>query len=264
MHKLFFPFIVCFLINCLLFTGKTHAQQSVGEKGSFYLSWGYNQEWYTHSNIRISQPELGNHYTFKNILAVDRPGWNGKFFHKPMTIPQYNYRIGYFFKNDWALELNFDHTKYVVSPNQLLHIKGTINHKAIDQFIDNTPDILHYQLNNGANFFLFNIVHRLQMPYVNFKNLNASLLLKGGIGFMVPHVDNMIYGKQNDQGFQFGGLDVGTEAALRFTFFRHVYLEYCNKLVYANYWGLKVYKGKAHQAFGVYEMIANIGATFPL
>lgn len=264
MHKLHLSFIFCFSVCSGLFCKKTYGQQYAGNKGEAYFSWGYNQEWYTHSNLHISQPSLGNHYIFKNIIAVDKPGWNGKFFHKPMTIPQYNYRIGYFFKDNWGVELNFDHTKYVVAGRQLLHVKGTINNRAVDEFVENTPDILHYQLNNGANFFLFNVVHRLQMPYINFKNLNAALLLKAGVGFMVPHVDNMIYGEQNDRGFQFGGLDVGAEAALRFTFFRHIYLEYCNKLVYANYWRLRVYKGKARQAFGTYEMIANIGATFPI
>lgn len=252
---------VCALAGAAL---RADAQQFTGRKGEIYFSWGYNEEWYTHSNLHISQPSLGNHYTFKNLLAVDKPGWKSGFFQKPLTIPQYNYRIGYFFKDNWALELNFDHAKYVVAKRQLLHVSGTMNHQPVDQYVDNTPDILQYQLNNGANFFLFNIVHRIQLPYVNFKNLNAALLLKGGVGFMIPHVDNEIYGEKNDKGFQFGGLDMGAEGALRVTFFRHVYLEYCNKLVYANYWGLKVYRGKARQAFGTYEMIANIGGTFPI
>ncbi|GAA4302381.1 hypothetical protein [Compostibacter hankyongensis] len=252
-------------VSALLLTGhELKAQQNLGDKGAFYFSWGYNKEWYTHSNIHISQPSLGNHYVFKNTIAVDKPGWNGHFFQEALTIPQYNYRIGYFFKKNWAVELNFDHTKYVVAPRQLLHVSGTMNHKPVNEYVVNTPDILQYQLNNGANFFLFNLVRRLQLPYVNYKNLNAALLLKGGVGFMYPHVQNTIYDKNNDRGFQFGGLDIGTEAALRLTFFRHVYLEYCNKLVYTNYWGLKIYEGKARQAFGTYEMILNLGGTFPI
>jgi hypothetical protein len=243
---------------------QANAQQYTGKKGEIYGSWGYNEEWYTHSNIHISQPSLGNHYTFKNTLAVDKPGWNKDFFKKDLSIPQYNYRIGYFFKDNWAVEINFDHAKYVVAHRQLLHVKGEMNHKAVDEYIDNSPDILVYQLNNGANFFLFNLVHRIQIPHLDFKNFDAALLLKGGVGFMVPHVQNTIYGENNKKGFQFGGLDMGAEGALRLTFFRHVYLEYCNKVLYANYWGLKIYEGKARQSFGTYEMIANLGATFPI
>lgn len=250
-------FFLCF--QCPAFS-----QSLQGKKGQLYLSWGYNKEWYTQSNLHVSQPSLGNHYQFHHIIAHDKPGWNTGIFNKPLSIPQYNYRIGYFFKDNWALELNFDHTKYVVADQQLLHIEGTLNRKAVDEYMDNTPDIIRYQLNNGANFFLFNLVHRIPVKPLQMKNIDASLLLKGGIGFLVPHVENALFDNHNDKGFQFGGLDMGAEAALRVTFFQHLYLEYCNKLVYANYWGLKVYEGKAHQAFGCYEMIANIGLTFPL
>lgn len=262
-HK-FYAVVLLFFFGSIFPIQALHAQQYTGKKGEIYFSWGYNKEWYTHSNIHINQPSLGNHYTFKNTIGVDKPGWNGHFFQKALTIPQYNYRIGYFFKDNWAVELNFDHTKFVVAPHQLLHVQGTMHKTSVDKFVVNSPDILEYQLNNGANFFLFNLVRRLQMPYVHFRNLDAALLLKAGVGFMVPHVANTIYGHPNKQQFQFGGLDVGGEAALRVTFFRHVYLEYCNKLVYANYWGLKIYQGKARQSFGTYEMILNLGGSISL
>ena len=47
-------------------------------KGEIYFSWGYNTEWYTRSNLRISQPELGNNYTFTNIKGHDNKGWDGR------------------------------------------------------------------------------------------------------------------------------------------------------------------------------------------
>jgi hypothetical protein len=36
-----------------------------------------------------------------------------------------------------------------------------------------------------------------------------------------------------------------------------------NKVDYARYSGLKIYKGTASQAFGTYELILNLGFTFP-
>ena len=75
---------------------------------------------------------------------------------------------------------------------------------------------------------------------------------------------NTRFGQKNKQGFQFGGWNIGAEAAIRTTFFNYVYLEYCNKLDYARYAGLKVYQGTAKQAFGTYEMILNVGVTFPV
>lgn len=238
----------------------------VGKKGQMYASWGYNKEWYTQSNIHIEQSSLGNNYTFENVLAKDKPGWMNdehNVFQQPISIPQYNYRIGYWFKDDWAIELNFDHTKYQVQQQQLLHLTGTLNNAVVDTYFINRGNLL-WQLNNGANFFLFNLVHRIQVPKMQYKNFNVSLLMKGGIGFMVPHVENTILGKDNNPHFQFGGWDIGVEAALRFTFFKYAYLEYCNKALYARYSGLRIYEGKARQAFGCYEMIANIGVCFPV
>lgn len=255
-----------FLFNAASAQDSLHLGRSknyVGRQGQWYFSWGYNEEWYTHSNIHVNQPGLGNNYDFRNVFAEDKPGWNEHFWATPISIPQYNYRIGHWFKDDWAVEINFDHAKYQVVNEQLLHVQGTLNHKPVDTFFVNNGNLV-YQLNNGANFFLFNIVHRLQVPYVNFSNFNMSLLLKGGVGFMWPHVQNTIFGQNNDAGFQFGGLDFGGEAALRATIFKYVFLEYCNKLIFTDYWGLKVYEGKARQNFGTYEMIVNLGVNVPL
>jgi hypothetical protein len=263
--------IFCKRIGFILFIGlalslNTKAQNTddVGKKGQLYFSWGYNKEWYTQSNIHVRQEALGNDYTFKNVIGKDKPGWNEKsIFKQPITIPQYSYRLGYWFNDDWAFEINFDHTKFQVEQQQLLHVQGKMNFLPVDTYLINRGNLL-WQLNNGANFFLFNIVRRYQVPRMQYKNFNISLLMKAGIGFVYPHVENIIFGNSNDKGFQFGGWDIGVEAALRFTFFKYAYLEYCNKAVYARYTNLKIYEGRARQAFGCYEMIANIGVNFPI
>ncbi len=244
----------------------SQAQQTnyTGKKGNLYLSWGYNKEWYTRSNIHIKQPSLGNDYTFVKTKGVDKPGWNKDLLKQPISIPQYNYRVGYFFKDRWAVEINFDHTKFQV-PDQTLRIKGTYHNRQVDSSFARTGDNMMYQLNNGANFLLFNLVHQVPIPYARYKNIvDASLLLKGGIGVVIPHVENKIMGDNNEPHFQLGGVDAGLEAALRVTLFKYAFLEYSNKVVYANYWGLRIYEGKARQAFGCYEMILSLGASIPL
>jgi len=77
----------------------TTAQIKKKRKGEFYLSWGYNTEWYTRSTVKIYQPELGNSFRFINVKGHDHPGWNEGLFSKALSIPQYNYRIGYFFND---------------------------------------------------------------------------------------------------------------------------------------------------------------------
>jgi hypothetical protein len=262
-HNLSRLVLVCFASFASVFAHAQVKNDYVAKQGQWYFSWGYNEEWYTHCDIHVKQPGLGNNYSFKNVFAEDRVGWDNDFFHTPLSIPQYNYRLGHWFKDNWGIEINFDHTKYEVDDEQLLHVKGTINHRPVDSFFVNNGSLVYY-LNNGANFFLFNIVHSLQVPHLNYKFFNASLLLKAGVGFMYPHTQNTIFGESNKQGFQFGGLDCGGESALRLTFFKYIYLEYCDKLVFTDYWGLHVYEGTASQHFGTFEMIANLGVNVPL
>jgi hypothetical protein len=87
--------------------------QKTERKGEFYFSWGYNKDYYTNTNVTISQPSLGNNFTFKNTQLVDHPGWDEALLSLELSIPQYNYRIGYFIdkEKDLAFEINFDHTK---------------------------------------------------------------------------------------------------------------------------------------------------------
>ena len=258
---------ICFLLS----TG-TNAQTAPHRRGEFYFSWGYNTEWYTHSNLKIKQPELGNDYAFRNIKGHDHKGWDEGLFSKALTIPQYNYRIGYFFgnKKDWGIELNFDHTKFIFSDDQVVHIKGTLNNKPYDGYAtfraNDTPGAdssSYYYLNNGANFLLFNIVKRWHLAANKKGSVQIDGLSKFGIGPVIPHVQNKFFDQpENQPGFQLGGWNTGVEGALRSTFYKHVYLEFAGKLDYARYSNLKIYKGTARQAFGTAEIILSLGITF--
>jgi hypothetical protein len=265
-------FISCVLLLSLSsFTINAQSSAASG-KGEFYISWGYNTEWFTHSNLKISQPELGNDFTFKNIVGHDHPGWDKGLFSKALTIPQYNYRIGYFFgnKNDLGIEINFDHTKFILTDDQMVHIKGTLNSKPFDgpaRFKENllpTADSnSYYFLNNGANFLLINIIKRWHLKYNKKGTIAFDGLTKFGIGPLIPHVQNKFFEQpQNEPHFQVGGWNTGLEAAIRSTFYKHVYLEFAAKLDYARYSNLKIYKGIARQAFGTAEIILNLGYTF--
>ena len=250
------------------------AAQQTQRKHEFYFSWGYNTEWYTNSNVHISQPSLGNNYTFENVEGHDHRGWDGQFFTKAISIPQYNYRLGYVFNEEkgLAFEVNFDHTKYIFADNQVVHIKGTVNGEPYDnhvRFVENdapnADSSSYYFLNNGANFLLFNIVKRWHLIANKKRTVQIDGLAKFGVGPVIPHVQDKFFDQPaNDPHFQFGGWNTGIEGALRVTFFRYVYLEYTNKLDYARYSGLKIYKGTAKQAFGTYEMILNLGIDLPV
>lgn len=254
------------LVLAMVLPVLTQAQTKKKEKkGEFYFSWGYNKEWYTHSDVTVSQPELQTKYTMKSVHSHDHIGWDEGIFSIPISIPQYNYRIGYFFnrKKGWAFEINFDHTKHIIQDGQQIEVKGMLNGRPVDSTINfSKTNGFYYYLNNGANFLLFNIVKRWNWWEAKNSWFKLDALAKAGVGPVIPHVENSLFGQHNDAGFQLGGWNMGFEGALRGTFWKHVYLEFANKLDYASYSGLKVYKGTASQAFGTYELILNLGFTF--
>ncbi|HXB96180.1 MAG TPA: hypothetical protein VNU70_13510 [Puia sp.] len=230
-----------------------------------YFSWGYNAEWYTHSSVHVSQPSLGNNYTLEHVKAHDHLGWDEGLLHEAISIPQYNYRLGFLLNEEkgWGFEINFDHTKYIIS-DQNTHIKGILENHPVDSTIAfNSANGFYYFLNNGANFLLFNVTKRYHVMKTRDEKVKLDFYGKLGIGPVIPHTQNSLFGKANHQGFQFGGWNTGLEGVIRATFFRYVYLEYSNKLDYARYSGLNVYQGKAHQAFGTYEMILSLGIDIP-
>ena len=260
--------VLVILITLPLFTSaQTNTKTKKERKGEFYFSWGYNKEWYTNSNVKVNQPELNNNYTFQHIHSNDHIGWDQGLLSIPLSIPQYNYRIGYFFnkKKGLAWEINFDHTKHLITDGQQAHLVGTLGGRQVDTTLNFAQSNgFVYYLNNGANFLLFNLVKRWNWEESKTGNFKLDFLAKAGIGPVIPHVQNTLFGKENDMGFQLGGWNMGVEAGVRSTFHKHVYVEFTNKVDYARYSNLKVYKGTAKQAFGTYELILSLGYTFPM
>ena len=248
-------------------TTENKTEKKKKHPGSLYFSWGYNSEWYTNSTVHVSQPELGNDYDMIHVEARDHKGWNNKsILRQPITIPQYNYRLGYYFndKQDLAFEINFDHTKYIIKDNQMIHVKGTRSGAAYDQTIlFSESNGFYYFLNNGANFLLFNIVKRYGLYHTADRNLQVDLTGKAGIGPVIPHVENKLFGMTNDAGFQFGGWNTGLETALRVTVMKYGFLEFSQKVDYARYSNLRVAQGRARQNFGTYELIFSAGFILP-
>ena len=264
------------LLRLVLLMSVVHFAASAQEQGrppkqkkhfikEVYASWGYNGEFYTNSTIHVSQSALGNDYDFVHVRAHDHPGWNDGIFSKALSIPQYNYRLGFLLDEEkgWGFEINFDHTKYIFA-DQNVAIKGKLNNRIVDTAIAfNAENGFYYYLNNGANFLLFNVTKKWHLLKTRDEKIKVDFLGKFGVGPVIPHTQNELFGKTNDQGFQFGGWNTGVEGSLRATFFNHVYLEFSNKLDYARYHNLNIYMGAAHQAFGTEEMILSLGFVLP-
>jgi opacity protein-like surface antigen len=261
-------FIIALSVNSSISAQETTqpVKKQKHRTGSIYFSWGYNTEWYTHSTVHVDQPSLGNHYDLVEVSSHDHKGWDQGLLHEAISIPQYNYRLGYYFnaKQDLGIEINFDHTKYIITDGEYIQFKGTMNNAPYNQrllFSQNTG--FYYYLNNGANFLLFNFVKRVGLYHTDNNYFKLDLTGKAGIGPVIPHVQNEFFGQPNQQHFQLGGWNTGVETAVRATFLKYGYLEFSQKVDYARYSGLKIYDGTVKQNFGCYELILSAGFIIP-
>lgn len=251
------------------------AQSKLG-KGTFYFMWGYNRDWFSKSDIHFKNTSgdynatTGNYdsydFTLYDVKAKDRPGLKD-ILRTDLTIPQYNYRLGYYFndKYDLGVEINFDHTKYVMIGSQNLHLKGTIRGKHYDQDTIVGNDFLQFEHSDGANFLLFNIVKRQRLLVSKNKMHWLSGIIKFGPGMVIPRTDVTLFGQRLNNRFHIAGYMAGLETGLRYDFFKHFFMEYTAKGSWSNYVNVLVIgAGKANHHFFTFENILLLGVQFPL
>lgn len=245
------------------------------KKGSFYLTWGYNREVYTRSTIHFENKdgdptqmnEFGVYdFTIYDVKAHDRPNFESIPDLPNFTIPQFNFRIGYFFNNekDWGLEINYDHPKYIVTEAQTVHIEGTILGQYVNKDTVIDAQYFHFEHSDGANFAMLNVMKRWKIATKNQKH-NVGFVFKPGLGFVYPRTDVTIFGSRLNNRWKVAGAIVGVECALRAELWKHLVIEFAGKLTYANYVNCLVQgkgNGKAQHSFGTAQAILTVGYQF--
>lgn len=229
-----------------------------------YIQWGYNTEWYTKSNIHFNTVVDGvdHNFTIYKARAHDKPDMDA-IIKKPIefSIPQYNYRIGFYLnkKHTKAIEINYDHTKYVVYDNQKLRAKGNIGGNYFDKDTSFTKNELHFEHTNGANFYQINYVQQYELKR-NTKRPVFTALWKAGAGILIPKTDITLSNKRVDNRFIIAGYCFGAEAGARWYISKKLFFEGTAKAGFANYTNsLGVGNGKVNHSFGYFELIGTIG-----
>ncbi len=247
----------------LLLTGKLEAQIPKPRLSGFYVQWGYNRDWYTRSNLHFSK---GSDYDFTihKAKAKDQPDFSA-FRDAPLdiTIPQNSYRIGAYLNKEhtWAIEINFDHAKYVVGEPQNLRVTGQIYGQPIDQDSVITSKFVHLEHTDGANFYHINYVRQnIVLRTRKSKRQLASVLGKVGAGLVVPRSEVQLFGKKLNNKYHVAGYIISAEVGTRIYPLKNFFLEANVKAGFANYMNaLSVEGGKISHKFGYLEVIGLIG-----
>jgi hypothetical protein len=208
-----FAFACCFQMDLVMASSPEEDTSLKSKKGSFYFFWGYNRSSFSPSDIHFKGPEYD--FTLYGLKASDRPSAFGTVYFNPiqMSIPQYNYRIGYYLTNRFCLSVGMDHMKYVVNANQTALLSGVISPVASPKYAGsyiNHPvslekDLLTFDHTNGFNFLSLDAEY-LQ-PLFSVRNEMFSLYWNAGLGgvFLITKTDVRVFNDGLDNRFHLSG-----------------------------------------------------------
>jgi hypothetical protein len=272
MKSYLFSLLVLILSNNTVFSQDSPPEKK--QKGNFYFSWGYNKDWFSKSDIHFknttTEYNSDNHpksydFTLYDVEAKDRTGFRD-ILRTDITIPQYVYRIGYYFndKHDLGIEINFDHVKYIMRDWQTVRLKGTIHGQYFDKDTMLSPvDFIAFEHSDGANFLLLNLVKRHKLLNSKNNRHHLSAIGKVGAGIGVPKTRVQMFGEVLDNRFHIAGYVAALDAGFRYDS-RYFFAEYTGKGSFANYTNVLVCgEGKANHHFWTFEHILTVGIQFP-
>ncbi len=240
---------------------------SPGQKGAFYLTWGYHRNQYSRSTLHFKDVDTDDYdFILYNAKAKDQPDMHN-LLKTPLTVPQYVLRVGYFFnkRKDLGIEFSWDHLKYVVRDNQVMHLKGTIREEYYDKDTLVTPGFVHYEHTNGNNYAMLSLVKRYSLFKTAKDDYKLSAVVTGGAGLLIPKTDSYILGNHNDGPFRYAGVVFGASAGLRYNIIKYLYLEGSVKGAFADYLNDKLYEqGRAHHYFYSLQYVWAAGINIPL
>lgn len=248
-----------FLGILLMFSVNTLISQDTEEpiqtnKGKISIYWGWNRSWYTDSDINFSGTDYN--FTLIDVEANDRqtpfaldPYFNPVLF----TIPQYNFRLGYFIDDKWEISFGVDHMKYVMLQDQSVLIDGTIQNSqtAYDgqyerDAIRLTSDFLKFEHTDGLNYG--NIELRYFDKLFEYKILKFNYLTGAGFGLLVPKTNTTLLNNERYDEFHLAGFGIGAVAGINLTFWNHVYLQSEFKVGYINMPDIRTTMNKTDKA----------------
>ncbi|WP_304198489.1 hypothetical protein [Flavobacterium alvei] len=246
-------------------------------KGKFTISWGGNREKFTDSDIHF----MGDDYNFvvQSATAHDKPkGWQIDYITPGrMTIPQTNFKLGYFFTDKYSVSIGVDHMKYVMTQNQTANITGIINgNPPFNGSYANTPTVmteefLMFEHTDGLNYVYAEIARQDDISkWFGIKNTDKfQVNINGGFGFgaLYPKTNTTLMGKERHDDFNVAGYGTSVKAGINFTIFKYFTIEGDLKGGYINMPNIRTTKSSsdsAKQEFFFGETIIAFGGIFRL
>jgi hypothetical protein len=301
--KLFYSAFLCFFLIIGAFAQdsmKITERFTAHNKGKFFISWGGNRESYTDSDVNFRGKDYN--FTVENMAAHDKPkGWHVDYINPAnMTIPQTNFRMGYFISDHYSVAVGWDHMKYVMTQNQTANVNGYINlpvdqsgsyyngvynNRPVDMSQNGAqeggfekgstqagiPAFLMYEHTDGLNYVNTEVSRHddisklFKLPNTDKVQINLTEGL--GAGLLYPKTNATVLGKQRHDDFHVSGYGLSAKAGINFTFFKYFYIQGELKGGYINMQDIRTTASnddKASQDFFFFQRIIAFGGIFKL
>lgn len=276
-----------FIVTCLVvFTTFMNAQEVSSEKytahnkGKFYIFWGGNRDFYTNSDITFTGKDYK--FTLENVEAHDKPkGYHVDYVNPSrMTIPQTNFRMGYFINDHYNISIGLDHMKYVMTQNQVVNYSGDYQNEGTNFYGETLPngqvllteDFLTFEHTDGLNYINSEFCRVDDISKLfgirNTDKFQINLTEGLGAGLLYPKTNAKLMQQERHDDFHVAGYGISAKAGLNFTFYKYFFIQTEIKGGYINMNSIQTTynetEDKASQDFNFSETVIAIGGIFRL
>jgi hypothetical protein len=236
-----------FLTVCVLSQSISAQEKTVNpekytahNKGKMYIFWGGNRESFSKSDIHFKGPDYD--FTLYDVAAEDKPkGWQIDYVNPSrMTIPQTNFRIGYFINDHYNISIGLDHMKYVMIQNQTANIGGVVgasypNYQGTylesgNHTIDLSDEkFLTFEHTDGLNYVnteisrVDDISKLFHLP--NTDKFQINITEGAGGGFLYPKTNAKLLEKERHDDFHVSGFGLSAKVGINLTFFKYFFVQ---------------------------------------
>lgn len=275
--KKFFELVFVFFVGTTMLFGQNQDtvdnsgyNQSKFSKGTMFVYWGWNRAGFSKSDIRFK----GNGYDFtlQNVTAKDRPSELSMAYIDPtrLSIPQFNFRLAYFIKDNLAVVIAQDHMKYVMDQNQTVNIDGRISDPTYAGMVQNgqvnlsDEQFLTFEHTDGLNYI--NLGLEKYKNVLSKKDFNMFWAYGGGIGALMPKSNVKLFGNERSDRYHLAGFGLDARTSINAVFWNHWMARVEGKFGYINMPDIKTTLNnkpdKASQDFVFYQVNFGIGYVF--
>lgn len=283
-RKIQTPFLggILFLLTLNSFSQdlKEPTRYTATNKGKIFISWGGNRSAFTNSDITFKGDDY--EFTIQDVTAHDKPkGWHIDYINPVrMTIPQTNFKLGYFFSDHYTISLGVDHMKYVMDSNKNRVVNGYIDLPSNEigsiyngvyekQNFLVSDEFLQFEHTDGLNYVYAEIARYDDISSIfniqNTDKFQINITEGIGAGVLYPKTNTKLLNRERYDEFHIAGFGVSASAGLNFTFFKHFFIQGDLKGGYINMGDIRTTHNpseSASQHFFYAESVFSLGGIF--